>query len=82
MKLLIGWSQVVTLLTRYKLERSRNATPLVSAKAWCLPTLGDGAFQLAAPKLWNSHPAEIRNIQTLFFYYFLLFSLHSLSKYI
>ena len=37
---------------------------MVSAKARCLPTLGDRAFQSAAPKLWNSLPAEIRNIQT------------------
>ena len=42
--------------------RSRNATLLVSANARCLPTLGDRAFQ---PKLWNSLPAEIRNIQSL-----------------
>ena len=50
--------------SRYNL-RSRNATLLVSAKARCLPTLGDRAFQSAAPKLWNSLPVEIRNIQTL-----------------
>ena len=50
--------------SRYNL-RSRNATLLVSAKARCLPTLGNRAFQSAAPKLWNSLPAEIRNIQTL-----------------
>ena len=50
--------------SRYNL-RSRNATLLVSANARCLPTLGDGAFQSAAPKLWNSLPVEIRNIQTL-----------------
>ena len=42
-----------------------NATLLVQANARCLPTLGDRAFQLAAPKLWNSLPAEIRNIQSL-----------------
>ena len=50
--------------SRYNL-RSRNASLLVPAKARCLPTLGDRAFQSAAPKLWNSLPAEIRNIQTL-----------------
>ena len=50
--------------SRYNL-RSRNATLLVSTNARCLPTLGDRAFQSAAPKLWNSLPAEIRNIQTL-----------------
>ena len=50
--------------SRYNL-RSRNATLLVSANARCLPTLGDRAFQSAAPKLWNSLPAEIRNTQTL-----------------
>ena len=49
---------------RYNL-RSRNATLLVSANARYLPTLGDLAFPSAAPKLWNSLPAEIRNIQTL-----------------
>ena len=42
-----------------------NATLLVPAYARCLPTLGDRAFQSAAPKLWNSLPVEIRNIQTL-----------------
>ena len=50
--------------SRYNLG-SRNATLLVSAKAQCLPTLDDRAFQSAAPKLWNSLPAEIRNIQTI-----------------
>ena len=45
--------------------RSRNATLLVPANARCLPTLGDRAFQSAALKLWNSPPAEIRNIHTL-----------------
>ena len=50
--------------SRYNL-RSRNATLLVSAKTRCPPTFGDRAFQSAAPKLWNSLPAEIRNIQTL-----------------
>ena len=50
--------------SRYNL-RSRNATLLVSAKARCLPTLGNRAFQLTAPKLWNSLPVEIRNIRTL-----------------
>ena len=46
--------------------RSRNATLfLVSANSQCLPTLGDLAYQSAAPKLWNSLPAEITNIQTL-----------------
>ena len=50
--------------SRYNL-RSRNATLLVSAKARCLPTLGDRAFQSAAPKLWNSLPVEIRNIQAI-----------------
>ena len=34
--------------------RSRNATLLVSAKARCLPTLGDRAFQSAAPQLEQS----------------------------
>ena len=56
-------------LTRYNLRRynlrSRNTTVLVPANARCLPTLGDRAFQSAAPKLWNSLPAEIRNIQSL-----------------
>ena len=50
--------------SRYNL-RSRNAPLLVPANARCLPTLGDRAFQSAAPKLWNSLPAEIRNIQSL-----------------
>ena len=50
--------------SRYNL-RSRNATLLVSDNARCLPTLGERAFQSAAPKPWNSLPAEIRNIQTL-----------------
>ena len=50
--------------SRYNL-RSKNATLLVPAKVRCLPTLGDRAFQSAAPKLWKSLPAEIRNIQIL-----------------
>ena len=50
--------------SRYNL-RSRNAPLLVPANARCLPALGDRAFQSAAPKLWNSLPAEIRNIQSL-----------------
>ena len=38
----------VTPQSRYMYNlRSRNATLLVSAKAWCLPTLGDRAFQSA-----------------------------------
>ena len=37
----------------------------MSANARRLPTLGDRAFQSAAPKLWTSLPVEIRNIQTL-----------------
>ena len=41
------------------------ATLLVQANTRCLPTFTDRAFQLAAPKLWNSLPAEIRNIQSL-----------------
>ena len=51
-------------LSRYNLSY-RNATLLVPAKERCLPTLGDRAFQSASPKLWNSLPAEIRNIQIL-----------------
>ena len=54
----------VAAQSRYNL-RSRNATLLVRANARCLPTLGDRTFQSAAPKLWNSLPAEIRNIQSL-----------------
>ena len=54
----------VAAQSRYNL-RSRNATLLVPANAQCLPTLGDRAFQSAAPKLWNSLPAEIRNGQSL-----------------
>ena len=54
----------VAAQSRYNL-RSRNATLSVPANARCLPILGDQAFQSAAPKLWNSLPAEIRNIQSL-----------------
>ena len=54
----------VAAQSRYNL-RSRNATLLVPANEQCLPTLGDRAFQSAATKLWNSLPAEIRNIQSL-----------------
>ena len=50
--------------SRYNL-RSSNAALLVPANARCLPTLGDRTFQSAAQKLWNSLPAEIRNIQTI-----------------
>ena len=46
--------------------RSRKATLLVPGNVRCIPTLGDRAFQSAAPKMWNgSLPAEIRNIETL-----------------
>ena len=38
---------------------------LIQANTRCPPTLTDRAFQLAAPTLWNSLPAEIRNIQSL-----------------
>ena len=54
----------VAAKSRYNL-RSRNATLLLPANARCLPTLGDRAFQSAAPKLWSSLLAEIRNIQTI-----------------
>ena len=40
----------VAAQSRYNL-RFRNATLLVPANARCLPTLGDRAFQSAAPKL-------------------------------
>ena len=60
----------VATQSRYNL-RSGNATLLVPAKARCLPTLGDRAFQSAAPKLWNSVQAEItsfnRALKTFFF---------------
>jgi len=54
----------VAAQSRYNL-RFGNATLLVPANARCLPTLGDGCLVRAAPKLGNSLPAEIRNIQTL-----------------
>ena len=47
------------------LTTCRNAHLLVPANPRCLPALGGRAFQSAAPKLWNSLPAEIRNIQSL-----------------
>ena len=41
--------------------RSQKATLLVRASAQYKPTLGDRAFQAAAPKLWNHLPEDITN---------------------
>jgi hypothetical protein len=48
--------------TRYCL-RSQNSITVMRPKGKFLATLGDRSFSAAAPKVWNSLPAEIRNIR-------------------
>ena len=59
-------SELITIRTpsRYNL-RSNDEILLVPPKVKTLQTLGDRAFEGAAPKLWNSLPNEIRNAQTV-----------------
>ena len=49
---------------RYNL-RSTGTISLTPASAKCFITLGDRAFQQAAPKLWNNLPTFIRNLKSL-----------------
>ena len=49
---------------RYSL-RSNESTLLVSPSAKYHPTLGDRAFQSAAPSLWNALPPAIRDITAI-----------------
>ena len=49
---------------RYSL-RSMNSVLLTPGSAKCKVSLGDCAFQTAAPKLWNKLPGHIRNLQSL-----------------
>ena len=50
--------------TRYCL-RSQNSITLMRPRGKFLETLGDRSFSAAAPKVWNSLPAEIRNLDVL-----------------
>ena len=49
---------------RYNL-RSTGTISLTPASAKCFITLGDRAFQQAAPKLWNNLPTFIRDLKSL-----------------
>ena len=50
--------------SRYSL-RSNDSLLLELPRTKTRPTLGDRAFQSAAPYLWNALPSTIRNIKTL-----------------
>ena len=50
--------------SRYSL-RSNDSLLLELRSTKSRPTLGDRAFQSAAPYLWNALPSTIRNIKTL-----------------
>ena len=50
--------------TRYCL-RSQDSITFMRPKGKFLATLGDRSFSAAAPKVWNSLPAEIRNIRCI-----------------
>jgi hypothetical protein len=50
--------------TRYCL-RSQNSITLMRPRGKYLATLGDSSFCAAAPKVWNSLPAEIRSLDVL-----------------
>ena len=50
--------------SRYNL-RNHMGTLLTPASVKFKVTLGDRAFKSSAPKLWNSLPLSIRNIQSL-----------------
>ena len=47
--------------------RSCASTVLVFPKGKMLSTFGDRTFSMAAPKLWNALPAELRSISSLTF---------------
>ena len=44
--------------------RSCASTVLVFPKGKMLSTFGDRTFSMAAPKLWNALPAELRSISS------------------
>ena len=54
----------VSKVSRYNL-RNHKGIFLNPASGKCKKTLGDRAFQSAAPKLWNALPVEIRNEQCI-----------------
>ena len=56
-------SDLIRQISRYSL-RSNGSIVLVPPCIKSHPTLGDCAFQLAAPSLWNALPPAIRNIKT------------------
>ena len=45
--------------------RSNASSVLVFPKDETLSTFGDRTFSMAAPKLWNALPAELRSISSL-----------------
>jgi len=45
--------------------RSCASTVLLFSKGKMLSTFGDRSFSMAAPKLWNALPAELRSISSL-----------------
>ncbi|CAH3163147.1 unnamed protein product [Porites lobata] len=52
--------------SRYSLRSNESIfLELPGINASTHPTLGDRAFQSAAPYLWNALPSAIRNIKTL-----------------
>ena len=57
---LVSWSSN----NRYNL-RSSSASVLKPLNLKTLPTLGDRAFQAAAPKLWNQLPKSIHEIKSI-----------------
>ena len=58
-------SDLLTIVkhSRYNL-RSNSSILLVPPSAKCKITLGDRAFQSAAPKLWNRLPRELRDMSS------------------
>ena len=60
-------SDLITIKSKstYSL-RSNDSLYLEFPKGNMLPTLGARSFHAAAPELWNSFPAEIRDIKSLF----------------
>ena len=60
-------SELITIITpgRYNLRMSNNGLLLSYPRGKSKKTLGDRSFMVAAPTLWNSLPAKIRDIEQL-----------------
>ena len=56
---------IITTPGRYNLRTSNNGLLLSHPRGKSKKTLGDRSFMVAAPTLWNSLPAKIRDIQQL-----------------